>query len=95
MKTRSLDALPDELLLEIVHFVGEQLHIPRSFRVVYNLSIVNHRLRQFAFHLVVQSLVFPTVSRFIHAAHFWAGDQPGRREHAGLVRYVLYLFYIP
>lgn len=90
-RTASLDDLPNEILLEIIRFVGEQTHIPRKYRVLYHLSLVNRRLRLFAFPLLERCVSFPSSRRFLRVVDYWErakGD--GGYKHESLVRYASY-----
>lgn len=90
-RAASLDDLPNEILLEIIRFVGEQTHIPRKYRVLYHLSLVNRRLRLFAFPLLERCVSFPSSRRFLRVVDYWErakGD--GVYKHESFVRYALY-----
>lgn len=87
---RSLDDLPNEILLEIVRFVGEQPYLPRKYRVLYSLSLINHRLRDFAFPLLERDICFASSRRFLRVADYWERSQAdaGSQQHERLVRWV-------
>ena len=52
----NLDKLPNELLYMIMSYIGDESHLPKKFRIVFILSLVSRRLREFAVSLLYQDV---------------------------------------
>ncbi|OCH94667.1 hypothetical protein OBBRIDRAFT_884465 [Obba rivulosa] len=74
----TLDDLPDDLLLEILDYFGEQKNLPPPFRILFVLSRVNRRLRNFATPLLLRSVVVPRYSNFRKFIRCFRGQAEGR-----------------
>ncbi|CAL1694986.1 unnamed protein product [Somion occarium] len=87
---KTLHDLPNELLLLIVEYIGEQRHLPRKFRAIYALSQVNRRLRAFCaphlyrhlhfsssekYHKFASHSRFPTSDIALHVRSIYIGSE--------------------
>ncbi|KAJ3475907.1 hypothetical protein NLI96_g11517 [Meripilus lineatus] len=63
-QTKSIIDLPNELLHQIIAQVPSQGHLPKQFRAVYALSLVNHRFRAVSLPVLFQEIVVHSVKRF-------------------------------
>ena len=62
-KPVALDELPNEVRYIIIEYIGDERHLPRKFRAIHALSLVNHHLRECVVPFLYRNLRFSKYSR--------------------------------
>ncbi|KZT02460.1 uncharacterized protein LAESUDRAFT_409254 [Laetiporus sulphureus 93-53] len=74
LSRRSLDTLPYDILLHILHCYGQNESVPKRYRLLFALSQVNHYLRFFALPLLAQEVAIPRWQDYLEAVKYVTGS---------------------